>query len=244
MAPIHRGDMTNSAQFLNAFSAIEAYLRKIARLDQRSFVSFSTVLDQVAQSSAPVRRYRDQLRRLADLRNAIAHNGLAIAEPHDTVIKELEQIKTALMNPARVMPIFGKTVYSVGKQDPLVHALKFFGTRNFSQVPVKSGKEVIGLLTTNTAARWLAASAPAEVLDLREYTVGDLLQHAEYEKSWNFVRQDAQLVDVLALFDQSENAGRRLDAVLITAAGKPTEELLGIITLSDIPKLLRKLGVQ
>ena len=47
----------------------------------------------------------------------------------------------------------------------------------------------------------------------------------------------ATVANALAAFDKFLHHGKRLEAILITNAGRPTESLMGIVTINDIPKL-------
>ncbi|MGE3843067.1 MAG: CBS domain-containing protein [Vicinamibacterales bacterium] len=235
--------MSNSARFLTAFAAIEKHLRIEAAADRGE--PFYRLVDVAAKRSQVVRRYRDDLQEYADLRNAIVHEragGQPIAEPHADVTTNLERILEAMRNPPKVVPAFQKPVQTVTEDDTIADALKFVYPRNLSQVPVTSGQRTVGLLTTNTLSRWLARQAPVGLADLSGHTVRDALQYTEHQGNWILVSRHAHLQDVVDEFDRAEASGRRLDAVLITASGKPTEQLLGIVTIHDMPKLLRQLS--
>jgi CBS domain-containing protein len=234
--------MPNSAKFLNAFAAIEKLLRNIGASDRR--VPFYQVVDAAAMRSPLVANKRDDLKEFADLRNAITHErrgGEVIAEPHDRIVAELQQLAAALANPPRVVPTFAKQVHTVDVEATIDKVLGFFLPRNFSQVPVMSGGRVVGLLTTNTVSRWLASQAKRELVDLTEHRVSDALKHTEHDGNWRLMPRTALLADVVDAFDSAESAGKRLDAILITHGGRDTEALLGIVTIHDMPKVLREL---
>ena len=132
-------------------------------------------------------------------------------------------------------------MHAVDVLDAIDKVLTFFFPKNLSQVPVTCNGHVIGVLTTNTVSRWLAAQARSELVDLTEHTVQDALTHTEYERNWHLMPRTALLSDVVDAFDAAERAGRRLDAILITQSGRPAESLLGIVTIHDMPKVLREL---
>ena len=234
--------LTNSARFLNAFAGLEKHLRAIVKADRN--VSFSSLVESAAGHSPSIRRYRDDLKEYADLRNAIVHertDGRPIAEPHPRVVSEMERLLNLVTNPPSVLPLFQKNVQTVDTRTPIHDALRFFSPKNFSQVPVTSGGRLVGLLTTNTVSRWLASQVANELVDLHEHLVSDALKHTEYDGNWRVVPRATALSEILENFDAAKQSGRRLDAVLISHAGKPSETLLGIITIHDIPKLLRAL---
>jgi hypothetical protein len=148
--------MMNSRKFLNSFAVIEKHLRELGGADRS--VPFYQLVERISLSRPDIRRYRDDLKEYADLRNAIVHertDGRAIAEPNDVAVSHMQRLETLLLNPPRVLPTFGKAVHSIDVSAPLSKALAFFSPRNFSQVPVTNNGRVVALLTTNTVSRWL-----------------------------------------------------------------------------------------
>ena len=95
------------------------------------------------------------------------------------------------------------------------------------------------MLTGETIARWLAAGLEGGVGILEEESVGKVLEHQEVAAGYVLVAQTATVFDALKEFDQSLHSGKALQAVIVTANGQATETLLGIITPSDIPNLVR-----
>jgi predicted transcriptional regulator len=231
--------MSRADAFLAAFSAIEKHLRRETRSDSR--VSFYQLVEVAAQRDRAVLQLREDLKEFADLRNAIVHersDGHPIAEPIDAAVQHLERIRALLLSPPTIYPTFRRAVESVEASDPIAKALTIMRARRFSQLPVTRERRFIGLLTASTVARWLAERASEEVLDLRETCVKDALAHAEDPENHQFVKRDATVFDALACFDLAETRGKRLEALLITHSGKPSETFLGIITVHDVPRLL------
>ena len=80
----------NSDRFLVAFSRIEQSLRKMTKSSKQD--SFGTLLDRA--TSTTIRRFSNDLREFAELRNAIVHErggGYVIAEPHPETVHRLNQ---------------------------------------------------------------------------------------------------------------------------------------------------------
>lgn len=71
--------MSNADRFLEAFNAIENFLRR--NLEARNFVSYFNLIDDMSESNLIVRQYRDQLRLFGNLRNAIIHSERKKARP-------------------------------------------------------------------------------------------------------------------------------------------------------------------
>jgi CBS domain-containing protein len=113
----------------------------------------------------------------------------------------------------------------------------------FSQLPVYDGTRLIGLLTGETIARWLAAthSIGGEV-NFSE-PVHAVLAHKEPTTTHAILPQSATVFDGLARFEEALHRGESLLALLVTATGLETDDLLGIVTPTDIPRLVRAANV-
>lgn len=142
----------------------------------------------------------------------------------------------------RVFPLFKQKVYSVSIDDSVGKALKIMYENSFSQLPIFKDGKFVDLLTNNTISRWLGSCVSDEIFSLRETTIKEVLSYTENPDSYFFLNKDESLQEALERFQYFESIGKPLDAVLITENGKPTEELLGIITFSDFPKIMLELG--
>ena len=237
--------MTNADSFLRAFSAIEKWLRSTTGLDRS--VGFYVLVDRAADRHAAVRRFRDDLKEFADLRNAIVHErggGYVIAEPNTRAVRDLEDLETILLSPPKVIPTFQHKVDVADHASPLAGVVSRMSTRKFSQLPVTKDGRFVGVLTTNTIARWLGAHAADGMALLDDTPVGKVLDHAESAENYVFVSRSTTLFQILDHFDRFESQGRALDAILITEQGKSTTAFLGIITFYDIAKIHKLLGVR
>ncbi len=234
--------MPNSRRFLNAFNRIEKYLQ--TRSKQNSWESFSSLLGRVAQTDSAVRRYRDDLREFAELRNAITHQSRGyqvIAEPSDQAVNEIEHIASLLLSPPKVIPLFQKTVFTLSLSDTVDKAVKVMYEKSYSQIPVYENEDFSGLLSTDTVARWLGACVNDDIFSLKETRVSDVLKHAEDEDNYSFLSRKATLFEALEEFQIYQGKGKKLEAILITHNGKRSEALLGVITVWDLPRLYEEL---
>ena len=236
--------MLNSAAFLTTFSSIEAWLRKQLSADRS--VSFYQLVERAAEKNSSVRRYRDDLKEFADLRNAIVHerrDGRVIAEPNDRAVADFERICTALLNPPAVIPRFQRAVRTRHLHEHVGQAVSDMQTGSFSQLPILSDGKVLALLTSETVVRWLASELHNDLFSLSETKIEAVLPHTEDQEHYCFLPRHATLQDALSQFEDFTARGRDLDAVLITQDGKPDQGLLGILTVYDLPEILETLGL-
>lgn len=231
--------MKNSDRFLTAFNRIDHTLRDI--IGAKDFIPFYRLVDQAKKKSPLVKRYEDDLRSYADLRNAIVHHrtsiDFVIAEPHVHVVERIEHIDEALAKPKLVGQLFRKRVLSFQITDSLQHTLKVIRKRKFTQFPVYEGNEFQGLITTVGITNWLATSIIGPRLPKHIPTLHDILQHEKNEVNYKFISRYITIYEAEEIFKQGVERGRRFEALLITEHGKPHQKLIGIITPIDIMKV-------
>ena len=171
--------MRNSERFLTAFNRIDRSLRVIAGI--KEFKPFYRLVDQAKKNNPLVRKYEEELRSYADLRNAIVHNRTSleyvIAEPHKKVVEKIERIDEVLAKPKLVGQLFKKRVLSFQTTDSLEETLKAIRKQKYTQFPVYKNKEFKGLLTTVGITNWLASSMKGIHLPKQVPTLGDILHH-------------------------------------------------------------------
>ena len=156
---------TAGERFLDAFAAIERLLRQKAGAGRE--VRFFALIGTVAARDPAVRRFAVDLREYADLRNAIVHergDGHLIAEPHESTVGRIEEIRSLLERPPQLTNSFHGPVQVVDPSDPVGTAAQQMRAGDFSQLPVYKGPAFIGLLTAETVTRWLAAGTSHDVV--------------------------------------------------------------------------------
>mgnify|MGYP001820353327 CR=1 FL=1 len=236
-----------SDRFLAAFSRLEKLLEKTAGTGGKK--GFSADLSRAKEQDPIVRRHVDNLRELADLRNAIVHertDGHPIAEPHENTVRELERLTELLASPPKVESLLPIDVRNCSPSDRVGTAARLMRDNAFSQLPIVEEGRFYGLLTAEAIALWLADafSEESEDLDiLEEVFVGEILPFRPPESAERFFGRHNVLNDIVSAFEQEQAEGRYLQAVLITQTGKREEKILGILTPADLPLLYRESGM-
>lgn len=237
--------MRNSDAFLAIFSEVEKWLRTSAGNDRRT--TFHEALQLVADKNPLVRRFKDDLKEFADLRNAIVHersDGHVIAEPNDRALTEFRQIQASLLRPPKVIPQFQRTVKYRMAHEAVGLAVQDMREGSFSQLPVLHEGKIIALLTSETVVRWLASELKNDLVSLGDTAIAEVLGHVEDEEHYCYLSRDASLHDAVVRFEDFAARGKDLDAILITDRGSSDQKLLGILTVSDLPAILRNLGLR
>ncbi|WP_245622917.1 CBS domain-containing protein [Lysinibacillus contaminans] len=229
----------NSDRFLTAFNRIDHRLRDI--IGAKDFLPFYRLVDQAKKKDVLVRKYEDDLRSYADLRNAIVHHRTSmeyvIAEPHVDVVEKIELMDSTLAKPTLVGQMFRKKVYVFQEKDSLKYVLKVIRSRRYTQFPVYSNNQFKGLVTTVGITNWLATTMAGNQLPKHIPTMHDILLHEKNKVNYKFISRYITIYEAEEIFKQGVERGRRFEALLITEHGKPQEKLIGMITPIDIMKV-------
>lgn len=233
-----------SSQFLAAFNVIEDWMRHA--LDAGEEDDFGSLVRRLEKTDAAVRRHAPELKRLARLRNLIAHNhsrDRPLAVPTPVSIERAEALAKFFRSPPLLLTLATQPVAQCKPTDPLGHCARKMHEGVFSQLPIFDGARYHGLLTAETIARWLATAFIGDGDGIvGEQTAAEVMRHEEDGDNVAFVPRTATVANALAAFGEFQQRGKRLEAILITNGGRPTEALLGIVTIHDIPKLNRAIN--
>ncbi|MFD2042919.1 CBS domain-containing protein [Ornithinibacillus salinisoli] len=225
----------NSEEFLAAFNRIEKALRQ--EMDNSKGIGFAKAVKILTKYNPIVRQYSDDLLQYAELRNAIVHDKTdtmhAIAEPHDSVVEHIAKIEKEITQPKVVIPMFSRKVVSFQSNDSLSHVLEAVHENGFSKFPVYHDREFKGLFTESAITKWLADNKFASGA---ETVIEEILPYQK-DTNYNFISRNTTVYEAVGIFKDQMEKGNRIDALLITENGDPTEQLLGIITTWDMMEM-------
>lgn len=232
-------DTELSDRFLNAYCRIEEVLRQVTGASNHE--SFSSLLDHAAKINASFAQYKDDLKEYAELRNAIVHKRIAdraIAEPHPNVVSRIESIADLITQAPLLEEHFRKHVSICSPLDTVKQVLGLMLKGRFNQMPVYNGKRLVGFLSSDTIAFWLAERfADSDFVD-PQIKIKDVLMHAPQQEEYAVLSGKNSIFDALELFDNHYKKGRRLKAIVITEHGNDDSNPIGIITTLEVPKLI------
>jgi predicted transcriptional regulator len=228
-----------TSRFVSAYNRIQKRLEAI--VGPADYLPFARLVDKAASRNSAVRQFKKRLKSLADLRNVLVHDHedqKELAVPTERTVLGLEALAATITSPPPLLSVASKNVHSCRPSDPVGSAARVMHDNSFSQLPVHDGEKLVGLLTGETIARWLAARLEGGVGILEEESVDKILEHQEVA-GYALMEQNATVFDGLKEFDRAMHSGTTLQAIIVTAHGRGTEAPLGIVTPSDIPALVR-----
>ena len=228
-----------SDRFITSYNRLDHSMRKIVGTQEH--MSFFRLIDLAKKHSAIIRKYEADLREYGDLRNAIVHHRTtseyAIAEPHDEVVEKMEEIEEALTKPITVGQMFSVQVTVFQETDSLSYALKVIKDKKYNQFPVYRGNQFLGLITPVRIVMWMASQAEAESFSRTRTTLKQILEYNQTRENFKFIPENLSVYEALETFQHDILKGRRLEALLITEDGKPSDKLIGIVTPISLMKI-------
>ena len=224
---------SHTNRFLAAFNRIDELMRKRCQIPLGKG-EFSAVLSEFEK-----RTYftdRDFLLLANRLRNVIVHDKRdpveELATPALRVVERMERISKELEAPEKVERRFVKDeVATVSFDQTLKEVLKMISENQFSQFPVIHEGKIVALLTENGITRWLSSAVAMEsMIEFADVTVATVLGHEEKRENMILISRLRELNEVRLQFSKNSF----LEAAIITQAGKPDQNPLGIITRWDL----------
>lgn len=224
---------SHTNRFLAAFNRIDELMRKRCQIPLGKG-EFSAVLSEFEK-----RTYftdRDFLLLANRLRNVIVHDKRdpveELATPALRVVERMERISKELEAPEKVERRFVKDeVATVSFDQTLKEVLKMISENQFSQFPVIHDGKIVALLTENGITRWLSSAVAMEsMIEFADVTVATVLGHEEKRENMILISRLRELNEVRLQFSKNSF----LEAAIITQAGKPDQNPLGIITRWDL----------
>lgn len=239
--------MDNINQFISEFNLLHKAMNDKAEVE---IESFGRLLHYMKKNDRTVEHYYDQLDVIRDLRNTLVHEKVSVdfelAIPTDEIIARIKHIRESIEMPGAVKDFFTKEVATLHVNDPLSKLLARVKETPYSQFPIFSKQGMVGVLSDNGVAKWLAREFSEEdddIVNLRYTRIGDLIQTNEVKNKgfyqYRIIHPHTSLYLVEEIFQKELRKGNNLLVLLLSEKKKINKpyEISGIITTWDLPKL-------
>jgi len=236
--------VSNADEFISTFNQIETYLRSLSETNRHR--EFLSLLDEVSKSNTVVRKYREDLRQYAKLRNAIVHQitNEPIAEPSSKTVDNIQKIYECLTKPPMAEQIASKPVEYCCMGDLISEVIEKMTKHDFTCMPVYENNRFKGVFSESSVVRWLEESCGKDGFLLEQTTMQHLEKYfispSDNFQGYKFIPRKTNVFEVQDFFLSFTENRRRLAALFITENGKKEEAILGIITAWDLPKINEK----
>ena len=235
----------NAERFLNAVVEIEELLKVSAGLDPDDPSELKTLIDR---SKALSMDHKKKLHKWRSLRNVIVHNirtnSIPIADPRDSVVREIERLVDIIKNPPKLIEVLALQPPLVLRWDSEIS--DFFAElrppREFSQAPFLDENGQHKLITSNAVARWAASNYQVSngvLIDRSQ--ISDVAKFSEEGDRLVCERQDITAQRAIDLLSSPQ--GIPPAAILLTDTGHETGRAMGLAVRADLPALYQSTRV-
>lgn len=230
--------MTNALELISAYNTIDARMRNIYR--GKGNLQFSDLVRRCAEINKTVKKYEEELMSIARLRNAIVHNStreIVIAEPCDEITSLATHIAKILSAPPKLNMLRQKNVKGVSVDKSVRDAICFCAREGYSNLPVYRGEQLVGMLNNRRLVRSLgdALQSGEDLEEFLDRNCTDILRDDDFPRYYALLSRDSTVQEAIDAFENN----RKLLAVVVTEHGRMGDNIINILTASDLPKLIQ-----
>ncbi|NCB48326.1 MAG: hypothetical protein EOM55_01665 [Clostridia bacterium] len=226
---------SNAERFITAYNQIDHSLRSIYGF-KRS-ISYADLIRKAVPMNSVVRKYEDELIDYGRLRNSIVHKtnpNYVIAEPHEEVVEDFEQISRLIATPPTALSRVCKHEVLVSDAGVIIEdILKLMAETGFKNVPVYKDKTMIGVAVGSEILESLGKCIKDNI-DIDDYIkktpIGNVILRPDESEIYKVTDKNLTIERALNLF----YLNRRLQLIIITEHGRLNENPLGVVTVADI----------
>lgn len=194
----------------------------------------------LARNERGFRSMRNELEYCRDIRNFLQHNERVKDDyaviPSEGMLESLRETLSKVVNMPRAIGLCTGEIYSAGMTDRIRPAMKEMADKAFTHVPILENGRVRGVFSENTLLSYMNTDEIVEITEEDTFEkVRDLLPLDRHDsETFAFVSRDMVATSIAELFQDALKRHERLGMVFVTAHGKPSEKLLGILTSWDM----------
>lgn len=242
---LRRGPMmgnSNTQEFLNLFRELEMLIRRKHDLGGDT----SAVAWLIKNQQSRYGNISAELNYCREVRNLLSHNPKLkegyLVEPSDAMLETLrstilriEKPPLALNAGIRIEKVFWREM-----GDRVRPAMIEMAAKGYTHVPILDDGRVVGVFSENTLLSCLIAEEIFEISDDSRFSdIGDLLLlEAHASESFRFISKLATVGDAALLFSNAQRRTDRIGMMFVTADGRPSQRILGIVTPWDLSAYL------
>ena len=222
--------------FLDKYKKLEAVVS--ARYNLSNSDSAVVFLERRAE----YRTIKSELAYCREVRNLLTHNPKVgeryAVEPSDEMIALLDKVLERIKNPRKAKHIWvpKSGVLCRTLKDPVRPAMVEMNKRLYAHVPILQDGVVVGAFSENTLLSCLIDDEVVSIdSSVRFSDIGKYLPLDQHRaETFRFVGKETPVSDLADIFAEADRNSQRIGLLFVTATGKPTEKLLGIISAGDV----------
>ena len=230
--------MNNVELFIEEYKKLEEAVRRVYDVDKQ------TSIVSVLKLQKRFEKYKNDIQSCADLRNFYQHDSKIknryVSDVSDEAIEFIRSL-TLIVNDRkkckdRCIPF--KNVYWRTLNDSVKDTMRVMNTKMYTHVPILDGGKVIGVFDENSLFSFISSDTDGIFEFDDSLRFSDLISFINLNdremEEFKFLKITSWLDDAVSEFNKSFENGKRLGLLMLTASGKPNEELQGILTPWDV----------
>ena len=137
-------------KFIEMFNELYEHLKEVNDWD----TSFYSLLHEGRNNDYIIKKYREELDTVREVRNSIAHNNQYYFLPSSSLYTLLEEILEKVIDSPKISDFIDNNLMVIKEDTSIIKTIKDMKKHDYDQIPVvdQNGK-YIELLTTNTIIR-------------------------------------------------------------------------------------------
>lgn len=229
--------MNNTTPFEDFMAAMSAFETTLGLDENTVGSSFNQRLKEVASKNHKIKKNREKLSLIRELRNKFAHEAHKmhdLIKPGQGSIDLLIDACDAITKPPLAYDMFKANIREFTLADKLKDVYAYLHDKDYSQVFYRDEHENLRVLSANTIQRWCAAQVELGLIDL-ETKIIDIYGACEVTGELDFLPRSTSVYEAQAVFSREEN--QNLISLIITEKGKPNQKPLACVAPWDIARL-------
>lgn len=188
------------------------------------------------------RKVQAEVRYFRSIRNVLSHNPNGSTRPlielTDEFKERFEALCGKLMNNIADKFIPYKEIYKREMSDKVLPTISTMKERSFSYVPVMNGKKIWGVFGESTIFDMVSGGESPNLQEgLQMLSISKYITKQHEDGPIEYMRNNASIDDVRKLFADALEDGRRIDTVYFTTTGDQKGDLVGMLTIWDLPNI-------
>jgi len=232
-----------SKRFLQAYNQLDEHMRK--ELREPPETPHKRLLAKMIAKNLLLEGKLYELETFARLRNSIVHtffpDAEPIAEPHERIVEEFEQLVRQILHPPTALSraVLTQDIFTTNLDQRVIEVIGVMNSKVYTHVPLLQNGSVSGVFSENTDFSYMAhhqhAAISPETLMAEFSKFLPLRTHAS--EDFYFVPEHATIVDLGREFREGFAKHKRIAAIFITHDGTDAGKLLGLVTAADMAGL-------
>ena len=122
--------------------------------------------------------------------------------------------------------------------DKVLQTISYMKDQAYSYVPIMNNKKVWGVFSETTLFN-IIGDGNNELIkeDTPLFKIGSYITEYTNDGVFDFINDNASTYDIMNMFSEAAENNRRLDVLYITTTGNKDGDLVGLVTVWDLPKL-------